>query len=308
MVKTENNNAFDLRIPEINEVLNDQTVKKYIERTLEKVLGHLGISAPESVKTIQQCLDNARSYDLISDYESQTHKILDYAGVTLEIPKKLTGRADQIFQQIRPYLLPGSVLDLGSGDGRVGELCAKNGHEVLMTDVYKNQNIGNTGLEFRLFQQGESVPSQDNFYDNTLALTVYHHSSNPINSIQESYRVTKPNGRVLVIESVYGVTGGELSDKEREKALNYLSLSKEQQRMVNVFFDHFYNRVIHYSEDPDTKVNVPFNFNTPDGWKRIFENEGFNQEEVIHLGTDQPTVPEYHTLHVLRKLQAHYKR
>ncbi|MFH0760858.1 MAG: class I SAM-dependent methyltransferase [Bacteroidota bacterium] len=296
-------NAFGLRIPEIKEVLNDPTLAGYIEKTLEKVLGHLGISSLESEEIIRQCLENAASYKRVSDYESVTHKILDRAGVTQEIPKKLTGRADQIFQQIKPYLLPGSVLDLGSGDGRVGELCAKNGYKVLLTDVYKNQNIDNTGLEFKLFQQGEPVPVEDDSFDNTLALTVYHHSSDPVNTIRESCRVTKSNGRVLVIESVYGVTGDVLSGEAREKAGNYLSLSEEQQRTANVFFDHFYNRVIHYSDNPGTKVNVPFNFNTPEGWKRIFENEGFGQEEIIHLGTDQLTVPEYHTLHVLRKIK-----
>ena len=303
MVKTENSNAFGLRIPGIKEVFSDHTVHEYIANTIGKVLGHLGISAQESDTLRRQCMDNAQSFELISDYESGTHKILDQAAVTQEIPKKLVGRADQIFQQIRPYLLPGSILDLGSGDGRVGELCAKSGHEVLLTDVYKNQNIENTGLEFRLFQQGEPVPVEDDSFDNTLALTVYHHSSDPLNTIRESFRVTKPNGRVLVIESVYGVTGYELSDREREKAKDYLSLSAEQQRTANVFFDHFYNRVIHYSDNPGTKVNVPFNFNTPEGWGKIFENEGFIQEAVIHLGTDQPTVPEYHTLHVLRKIK-----
>jgi len=301
MAEQENKNAFDLKIPGIKEVFLDQTVKEYIGNTIGKVLGHLGISAQESDTIRNQCMDNAMSFELISDYESGTHRILDRAGVTREIPKKLTGRADQIYQQIRPWLLPGSVLDLGSGDGRVGELCAKNGHEVLLTDVYKNQNIENTGLEFRLFQQGEPVPADNDSFDNTLALTVYHHCSDPLNTIRESFRVTKPDGRVLVIESVYGVTGDELSDRERDKAKDYLSLSAEQQRTANVFFDHFYNRVIHYSENPDSKVNVPFNFNTPEGWKDFFENEGFIQEAVVHLGTDQPTVPEYHTLHVLRK-------
>ena len=48
------------------------------------------------------------------------------------------------------------------------------------------------------------------------------------------------------------------------------------------------------------KANIPFNFNTPDGWKMIFEDNGFKQEKVIHLGVDQPIVPEYHTLHILR--------
>jgi hypothetical protein len=76
----------------------------------------------------------------------------------------------------------------------------------------------------------------------------------------------------------------------------------EQQRKANIFFDHFYNRVLHYSPNPENKVNVPFNFNTPNGWETLFSNCGLKQETLLHLGLDQPTVPEYHTLHVLRKM------
>ena len=79
-----------------------------------------------------------------------------------------------------------------------------------------------------------------------------------------------------------------------------LTITPEQQRRVNIFFDHFYNRVIHYSTDPNSKVNVPYNFNTPERWKKEFADAGLEEEKVVHLGVDQPTVPEYHTLHVLR--------
>jgi len=79
-------------------------------------------------------------------------------------------------------------------------------------------------------------------------------------------------------------------------------LPAEQQRKVNIFFDHFYNRVLHYSKDAKTKVNIPFNFNAPNNWEKIFAKCGLKQETIIHLGLDQPTVPEYHTLHILRKV------
>lgn len=296
-------NAFGLKIYEIKDIFQDDAVEEYIKRTLATVLKHLGISDKKSARVIDECLSLAKSYSSISQYELHAYQILESQGVIAEIPKKLTGRANIIYGQIKPYLLRGSVLDLGCGDGKVGVLCAKDGHQVVLTDVYRHQNIENTGLEFGLFEQGERVPALDNEYDNTLVLTVFHHSDDPIKTIKEAHRVTKPNGRVLVIESVYGVTGKELSETERKKANSYLSLSQEQQRMANIFFDHFYNRVIHYTPNSKTKVNVPFNFNTPDEWKKIFENKGFKQEKVVHLGIDQPTVPEYHTLHVLRKLR-----
>ena len=205
--------------------------------------------------------------------------------------------------QIEPYLVTGNVLDYGCGDGQVAELIAKNkNRDVTGTDVYEHKHIKEAGLKFQLFKQGDQTLFNDNEFDNTLALTIYHHSSNPINSIKDTARITKKGGRIIVIESVYGVNGKELPEAMRQKTKNYLALSSEQQRKVNIFFDHFYNRILHYSKNPETKVNVPFNFNTPENWKEIFAACGLKQEAVIHLGLDQPTVPEYHTLHVLRKV------
>lgn len=301
MAQPDRINAFGFTIPDIRDVVKDPVIHGYIADTLKRVLGHLGIPPSCSGEVVDQCLANAKKYQEITEYECRTHQLLEDAGVTTEIPKKLTGRANQIFTQIRPYLLSGSLLDLGSGDGKVGELCAKTGYEVCLTDVYKNPNIDNTGLPFVICRQGQPLPFQDNRFDNTLALTVYHHSDNPLSTIRESCRVTKPHGRVLVIESVYGVTGQQLDQEGRANAGRYVSLNEEQQRMVNIFFDHFYNRVIHYSKGPDQKVNVPFNFNTPDGWKKLFGSSGLVQEDVVHLGSDQPAVPEYHTLHILTK-------
>jgi ubiquinone/menaquinone biosynthesis C-methylase UbiE len=242
----------------------------------------------------------AKNYRKVTEYEFKVHHILEKEGITGRIPEKLSGRAMVFYNHIRNYLVPGTVLDLGCGDGKIGKIISTKKHKVVLADVYKNPNIKKTGLEFRLFRQGERVPARNNDFDNTIILTVLHHSDDSIKTIRESCRVTKPAGRVIAIESVYGVHGKGLNADDKRKFRDYLSLSSEQQRKSNMFFDHFYNRVIHYSKDPMTKVNVPFNFNTPENWKRLFEKNGLKQEKLIHLGIDLPIVPEYHTLHILR--------
>lgn len=293
-------NAFGMKIYEVKVVFQDSKVERVISEMFASILSHLEIKKQKSNKIIHECLHHAKTYKKLSDYENQAHQVLEREKVTKKIPQKLSNRAKIIYKQIKPFVLRGSVLDLGCGDGKVGELLAKDGHEVVLADIYKHSNLKNIKLPFKLFRQGEKVPFNNNQFDNTLVLTVYHHSDNPFKTLIETVRVTKPRGRILVIESVYGVRGRYLSEKEKRKVKNYLSLTREQQRMVNIFFDHFYNRVIHYSKNPKTKVNVPFNFNTPNGWRKLFEKHKLSQEKVIHLGKDQPTVPEYHTLHILK--------
>lgn len=296
-------NAFGLELYEIKEVVKDSRVKETINSALLPVLTYLGTSSKKSKEIVINCLQVASNYSKLEEYEERAHNILEEEKIAEKIPEKLLARAGLVYSQIEHYLLPGNVLDYGCGDGQVAELIAKNKkQEVILTDVYKHEHIKETGLKFKLFNQGEKAPFEDNEFDNTLTITVYHHSNDPIDSIKDAHRVTKKNGRILVIESVYGVNGKELPQAMQKKIKNYLSLTPEQQRKVNIFFDHFYNRVLHYSKDAKTKVNVPFNFNTPNNWEEIFAKYGLKQETVIHLGVDQPTVPEYHTLHILRKV------
>ena len=158
-----------------------------------------------------------------------------------------------------------------------------------LVDVYEHGNIANVDLPFGLIKQNKQIPFLHDMFDTTLLLTVLHHSDEPLQVLEEARRVTKQGGRVIVLESVYGVDA-------------YGDLTIEEQRLVNIFFDHFYNRIIHYNEFEENKVNVPFNFRTPEQWNELFEQNGFKVVSTTHLGFDQQCVPEYHTLHVLEKV------
>jgi len=291
-------NAFGMEIFEIRDLFGNPAVVTNIENTLGIVLTHLGFDDTKTTEIIKRIIEEAQQYEKVEDYEKTIHDLLESEGIVSIIPEKLTGRANKIYSQIRDYIEGQRVCDVGCGDGKVGEKVAEEGLEVILTDIYKHPHIDSLSLPFYEFKQGERIPLNDDECDTSLVLTVYHHSDDPIQVLQDVKRITKPGGRVLVIESVYGVT---LEDKQPETHENgFLALTPEQQRLSNMFFDHFYNRVVHYNDDPAKKVNVPFNFNTPQGWKELFESYGMKQEEVVFLGVDMKTVPEYHTLHVLR--------
>jgi SAM-dependent methyltransferase len=280
-------NAFGQKIPEIRELLREPEVAGYVRDTLITVLQALDI--PNPVLPVEEVLGIAGTYSNLADYEKGANELLARVGVTQRIPAKLSNRAEQIYSQIKNYIAGKSVLDFGCGDGKVGELIARSGLEVTLADIYRHAHTCETGLEFVSLEENTPAPI-DKQYDTTLLLTVLHHSNTPMQTLQDAVRLTKKNGSIIVIESVYGI-----DDKTA-----FGRLHAEEQRCANIFFDHFYNRVIHYSDNPLTKVTVPFNFRTPEQWKDVFERNGNVQTGVVCLGIDQPTVPEYHTLHVLR--------
>lgn len=301
-------NAFEDRIPTLREILKDEELAGYITRTLASVLrGIRPVAAhgePTPEESAEYIVDGARYGRASQFYEKATHLALNWSGYAQEHVKRArAGRAQKVYSQISPHVR-GTVLDLGCGDGQVGKKLADAGHEVALADVYKNKNIDETGLEFILFDQGEPVPDTRQ-YDTTLLLTVMHHSNNPIATLKDTKARTTKDGRIVIIESVYGIEPSTQEPSYGEPAdticREFKALTAEQQRFANIFFDHFSNRVVQYDNNPTNKINVPYNFRTAYGWKQVFDSLGLHQTNFEYLGMDQPTAPEYHTLHVLEK-------
>jgi ubiquinone/menaquinone biosynthesis C-methylase UbiE len=293
-------NAFNASVPSIAQITNDAQMGPVIENTLTSVLSHLGIH--RDVKgLVGRIVQAARWSDRDNNYECATHDLLATAGILGRVSGALSGRAALIRDQIMPFVKGGTLADLGCGDGAVGKLLSLTGVEVALSDVYEHPDVSRTGLSFTKLSQIDSLPYASESIDCALVLTVFHHCDDPFKLLQEAARILRPNGRLVVIESVYGVNGVAPGLQRTAENLAFVGLTAEQQRLSNIYFDHFYNRIVHYSSDPATKVNVPFNFNTPEEWERLFKSAGLTQTRLTHLGIDQPVVPEYHTLHVCDK-------
>lgn len=297
--------------PRISEIVcGSDRLQNYISTVLTVMLqllrkqeqGHM-FEAGEADTSVASILTDAHTFPL-SIYETRAHDTLRRVQVLpTGTPESLRERANRIYRQITREVQGHSVLDLGCGDGRVGEWLAQNdGLEVVLADVYKHSHVDETGLRFVQIREDGIVPDARQ-YDATLLLTVLHHSNDPLKTLDEAKKRTRRGGKIMVIESVYGIDESVQEPNRdaytQEITHRFKALSSEEQRLANMFFDHLYNRVIHFSPDPAKKVNVPFNFNTPDGWKEIFEHAGLRQEKLVFLGFDHPVVPEYHTLHVL---------
>lgn len=297
-------NAFGAYIPPLTTIAEHLSRSNYLPAVLKSVIEHAGAAPRDSERIVDRLLQilfrSRNSYD----YESAAHQFLGDAGLVIKFAEALVGRSQLIAKQILPHIDPGihKILDCGCGDGIVGKLLAERRLDINLCDVYRHRNIAELNLPFHLLDQNEDLPFESNSFDAVLLLTVLHHSNNPLSLVEHATRVLKPRGSLLVIESVYGLSGEERELSSGTESDRFVQLSPEEQRYSNIFFDHFYNRVVHYSEILSQKVNVPFNFNTPKVWAGVFSRNQLVQRKVVFLGVDQPVVPEYHTLHVATKL------
>lgn len=302
-------NAQGHEVPSIATILGEKDLRLQITETLQNIFTKLSISGKESdlraaIYFLLEYAELEGYFWNYRQYESLAHKTLTPLLDVSKITEELENRAARIYQQISRHVLNcKTAIDIGCGNGRVAELLDSQGIETTLADVYLHQNIKANFLKIK----DHEISAPDNTYDLALLLTVLHHANNPILTLDEARRVTKPGGKIIVIESVYGIKNQpedwKLDDEQKIATQRFKQLSPEQQRQFNIFFDHFYNRIIYYSKNPENKVNVPFNFNTPEEWNRIFSEAGLKQNTLSYLGIDHPIVPEYHTLHVIEKMK-----
>ena len=233
---------------------------------LADMLVALGIEARRAREVVKTIFTTCQTLSTLSGIESELKSELRELKLADRIRDSLSERSRIIHGQIAPHLGAGALLDIGSGDGAIGAAFRDGGREVQLMDV-ADQN--RTDLPFRQYD-GTTIPLPDKRFDYALLIAVLHHCEDPLRILREAMRVTRR--RLIVIESVY---------------LN------EPNRRFNMFFDWFYNRVLHEGGA------IPFNFNSPEGWEHIFRREGLAVAASVDIGLDQVTVPEYHWLYAL---------
>ena len=135
----------------------------------------------------------------------------------------LRRRAKTKFDAVRPYLRPGDrVLDLGAGEGFVGELVAEAGFEVMLAEV---DDRNRTALEMITYD-GESLPLDDDAFDVAIIAYTLHHARRPDKVLAEAARVAR---RLVILETVY---------------------EREWDRRLVTFLDHSANRLRGMAPEP----------------------------------------------------------
>jgi alpha-1,6-mannosyltransferase len=122
---------------------------------------------------------------------------LGTAAGTWGLPRLLRRRARTKWALVRPHLPPsGRLLDLGAGEGLVGERAQADGFSVELADVL---DLNRTELPLTLLEEGP-LPFREGAFDASLLVYVLHHTFDPDALLAEVSRVT--SGRVVVLESV----------------------------------------------------------------------------------------------------------
>ena len=180
-------------------------------------------------------------------------------------------RAEIASARLAPHLVGTSVLDLGAGNGLIGEaLHRRTGLTVTLADVLDYRL---TTMPIILFPQGGGIPLADGAVDTTLIYLVLHHADDTEHLLREAARVTRQ--RLVIMEG---------------------SVEEPDTRLCNCFFDWFLNRVVQGAD-----VNLPFNYRTIAEWQQRFTENHLDLVHTEDVGIDEPRAPEAHILYMLSK-------
>jgi SAM-dependent methyltransferase len=264
--------------------------RSFLWSRLVDVFTEIGVTSTDAEDLASAVLATVDGKEDTVAVERDVKALLGNAECAGGLAQALRKRSRLVFRQVRDHVLGPKVLDLGCGDGRVGHQLSEIGCEVDLMDIidYRDPEVR---LPFTLNDTSGQVPAPSGHYDSVLLLTVLHHAEHPRDLLAEALRVCR--GRVIIIESVYGIEPRDVGGKGPIDQ-QFAALGSHQWSYA-AFVDWFYNRVLH------DDVPVPFNFMSPSKWDLLFRELGARQSQLTHLGIDQPLVPEYHTLHVLSK-------
>jgi SAM-dependent methyltransferase len=123
--------------------------------------------------------------------------LMGVAAVVALLPALMRRRGEDKWAWINNHVPAGArILDVGAGEGFVGEAASREGHQVTLADVI---DFNRTDLPL-LPVRDSRIPVASGGVDVAIVVFVLHHAEDPLALLKEVRRVT--TGRVIVIESV----------------------------------------------------------------------------------------------------------
>lgn len=119
------------------------------------------------------------------------------------------GRSWKSLAETLLKLMPRQIIaDLGAGEGTFSQLLAQRAEKVIAVDnseamvAYGSATARDNGfanLEYRLGDI-QSPPLQDHEVDLAFFSQALHHARKPMQAVREAWRITKPGGRIVIID------------------------------------------------------------------------------------------------------------
>ncbi len=294
-----NTNHWGHPIPAIAEIASDPATREHLASQLTAMLG--GPRASRSLMSVAEQLLELASQE-VPRYESDARALLLAEELVDERQCDLRRATKHLFHLCRPHLGGSRLIDFGCGSGIMGRRFARSGLDVTLSDVLEPTQSQASVLPFVLADADGFTPLPESVFDNAVALGVLHHCSDPVRAAIELMRLVAPGGRLVIVESVFGVQPHDLEKHHPFRDSPFVQLPLEQQFRHTMYFDHFVNRVAgSHSDDPARKVNMPFNYNTISGWNETFGRLGGRAVHTSHLEVQVGRAPLHHTLHVVEK-------
>jgi len=286
-------NIWQHSYPSPQSVLLSESLRVYVDKVFDTILDLNGFTDQEINCFKKTAREIARKEPAnLKNCEFRLKNALTNVQNKTRMDVALEERAKIIYDEVAPYVIGESLLDVGCGNGLVANLLRKHFRgKVLVTDI-KNYLFPGLHLRFKPYSEGSRLPcDRSEQFDTVLLIAVLHHATNPRELLRLAWAATRQ--RLIIIESVIGV-------RERHNDVQYdlVDSSLEDQTGYAVFIDWFYNRVLH------DDVQVPYNFTTPERWKEVFDDEKMDLKHTQFLGQDIKIGPEYHVLFVLERAAA----
>ncbi len=159
---------------------------------------------------------------------------------------------DEICQHINLDSL-GDLLDIGTGTGRVLKLLAPFARSAVGIDISSDMlnvarsNLSAAGLGSVMIRHGDMyrLPYPDDTFETVTIDNVLSHARSPRRALEEAARLLRPDGALLVLETVAEHGGAEVSDASLDEWTRDTTLRLTKSRrvgrddlVVELFFAH----------------------------------------------------------------------